>query len=473
LGSPDQPVTRSVTSAQPASNAPPGLQRVLGLRDLVVLVVGTVIGSGIFLVPVAILRLVNNSVALALAVWLAGGVLSLLGALTYGELSALKPNAGGLYVHIRDCFGPFLAFLFGWTLFLVISSGSVATLAVAFSNYLREFVPLNAWMAKAVSVLAIAVIAIVNVRGTRQSANFQNVATLTKVVAILAMSAVLLFFGRHNTLAAGNSSSLASGSSVLSGFGLAMISALWAYEGWQYATFSAGETVNAQRNYPRAFLAGTAVLIFVYVLANLGYFTALGASGVAASNRVAATALATVFNSAVARVVTIAILISIFSAANSVVLTSPRVYYAMARDGLFFRRLAEVHPRFGTPAFAVVTAAAWAAVLAVSGTFEQLLTYVIFIGWIFYGLAAACVFIYRRRTTAAQYSYRVPGYPFTPLVFIAGAALLVLNTIIKEPKNAAVGIGIVLAGAPMYAIWSRRKGVSEPEQSNQAIAEQQ
>ena len=443
------------------------LQRILGLRDLVLLIVGIVIGSGIFLVPGAILRPLGNSVGLAIAVWLTGGVLSLLGALTYGELSSLKPDAGGLYVYIRDCFGPFLSFLFGWTLFLVTSSGSVATLAVAFSNYLAEFVPLNAWMAKVVSVLVIAVIAIVNVRGTRHSADLQNLTTAVKVLAILAMSTALLVFGKNTVSLAGASSQLSSRGSLVSGFGLAMISVLWAYEGWQYATFTAGEAINAQRNYPRAFVAGTGILIFIYVFANLGYIAAIGATGVAASERVAASALATVFNPAVAKLVTITILISIFSAANSVVLTSPRVYYAMAKDGLFFKRLSEVHPRFGTPAFAVIVSAAWSAVLAASGTFEQLLTYVIFIGWIFYGLAAASVFVYRRHSAGTFRSYRVPGYPVTPLVFIAAAAALVLNTIVTQPRRAVVGLGIVLAGAPAFAIWRYLATKASPGDSRQ------
>jgi APA family basic amino acid/polyamine antiporter len=246
-----------------------------------------------------------------------------------------------------------------------------------------------------------------------------------------------------------------------------MISVLWAYEGWQYATFSAGETSDAQRNYPRAFLAGTCILIFIYVFANVGYIAAMGAQGIARSDRVAATALATVFNPIVAKLVTITILVSIFSAANSVVLTSPRVYYAMAKDGLFFRRLSEVHPRFGTPAFAVIAAAAWSAVLAASGTFEQLLTYVIFIGWIFYGLAAASLFVYRKRSAGTSSSYRVPGYPVTPVIFIAAAAVLVLNTVITQPRRAVVGLGIVLAGAPAYAIWRQRAKKTLPGHSRE------
>jgi basic amino acid/polyamine antiporter, APA family len=433
------------------------------MRDLVLLIIGTVIGSGIFLVPGSVLRPVGNSVVLAMIVWLTGGVLSLLGALTYGELSAMQPEAGGLYIFIRDTFGPLLGFLYGWTLFFVISSGSVATLAVAFSNYLSEFTPLSPWAGKLASVLMIVVIAVVNVRGTRQSADLQNITTAIKVSGIVVMSVVLLSFGKTPILSDPSTGSTGHTRSLLSGFGLAMIGVLWAYEGWQYATFSAGESINPQRDFPRAFLIGSAALIGIYLLANFGYLAAIGSEGVAGSNRVAMTAVAAVMGPRLAKLVGLTILVSIFSAANSIILTAPRVYYAMARDGLFFKRLSEVHPRFGTPAFAVISAAIWAAVLASSGTFEQLLTYVIFIGWIFYALAAASVFVYRKRAPDANRPYRVPGYPFTPIVFIAAAMVLVVNTIATQPGRSAVGLGIVCLGIPAYAIWRRMAKRKIPE----------
>ena len=429
------------------------LQRILGTRDLVLMIVGTVIGSGIFLVPGPILRNVGNSVPQALGVWLAGGILSLLGALTYGELSAMKPRAGGLYVYIRDCYGRFPAFLFGWTLFFVISSGSIATLAVAFSNYLGEFVPLSAWATKLVAVLVIIVIATVNVRGTRQSADLMNVTTAIKVAVILVVSALLLWHGTNPILA--TSASTQHTASGIFGFGLAMISVLWAYEGWQYVTYTAGETINPQRTFPLAFLVGTATLIAIYLFANLGYLAALGAQGVADSPRVAAAALGTVFSRGAGKIVALAILISMFSAANSIMLNSPRVYYAMAKDGLFFHSLSRIHPRFGTPALAVVVAAIWSAVLAASGTFEQLLTYVVFIGWIFYALAAGSIFIYRSKFPDAERPYRVPAYPITPIAFIAAAAALVANTVFSQPARAGIGLGIVFLGAPAYLYWRR------------------
>jgi APA family basic amino acid/polyamine antiporter len=433
------------------------LPRTLTFRDLVLLIVGTVIGSGIFLVPGPVLRDVQQHVGLALLVWIVGGVLSLLGALTYGELGAMKPQAGGLYVYIRDTFGRPMAFIYGWALFFMISSGSVATLAVAFGTYLGQIVLLTAFEAKLIAVGMIGVVAAVNVLGTRKSANLQNVATAIKVVAILAMSAVLLL--SHRSVP--SEPVLETGGSLMSGFGLAMISVLWAYEGWQYCTFSAGETVDPQRSFPRAFLVGSISLIVIYVVANLGYVTALGSAGAAASNSVAAEAIRVVLGPFFGKLIAVAILVSIFSAANGLTLTSPRVYYAMANDGFFFRKLAEVHPRFRTPALAVVAGSAWAAVLAASGTFEQLLTYVVFTGWIFYGLGAAAVFVYRRREPDTPRPYRVPGYPFTPLLFVIAAAALVLNTVVAEPRRALVGLVLVITGVPVYLIWQRRGAPSK------------
>ena len=434
-----------------ASNTPGELRAVLGIKDLVLMIIGTVIGSGIFLVPGVVLRAVGNSLPMALLVWMAGGVLSLLGALTYGELSAMKPRTGGLYVYIRDCFGPFPAFLFGWTMFFGISSGSIATLAAAFSNYLSEFVPLSAVGAKVVAVLMILVITAVNIRGTRQSADLLNLTTAIKVAAILLVSGVLLWSGEHSIFS-GNPLPSAQISGV-SGFGLAMVSVLWAYEGWQYVTYIAGETVNPQRTFPIAFLAGTSLLVGIYICANLGYLAALGASGVAASPRVAASALAVVVSHGASRIVAAVILVSIFSAANSIMLNSPRVYYAMAKDGLFFHWLAKVNPRFGTPTLAITVAGMWSALLAASGTFEQLLTYVVFVGWIFYALAAASIFVYRWRAPQAVRPYCVPGYPFTPIIFVAAAMMLVISTIVGQPRRAAIGLVVVFLGAPAYTFW--------------------
>ncbi|MBI4409961.1 MAG: amino acid permease, partial [Gemmatimonadetes bacterium] len=368
------------------------LPRTLRLRDLIPIVVGSVIGSGIFLVPGTVLRQAEGDAGVALLVWLLGGVLSLMGALTYGELGAMNPEAGGLYIYLRDAFGAFVAFVFGWSLFFVIASGAAATLAVAFSFYLQQYVELGPAAAKLASVLMIAVVAALNVRGTRQSAGVQNWSTAIKVAALLAMSIVLLVAGAGLPATRERFFATPVSAELVSGMGLAMIGVLWAYEGWQFVTYSAGETLDAQRTFPRGIAIGTAALIGIYLFANVGYLAALGPAATAGSQRVAADAMGQLLGPAAAQVVAAPILVSIFSAANGITLTAPRVYYAMARDGLFFRRLADVHPRFGTPAAAVVTSSAWAMVLAATGTFEQLLTYVVFAGWIFYGLGAAAVF---------------------------------------------------------------------------------
>ena len=437
---------------QPETNRPT-LKRTLGLRDLILLTVGLVIGSGIFIVPGAVLRQTGGNVTLALLVWLAGGILSLLGALTYGELSALKPKAGGLYVFIRDGFGNLPAFLYGWTLFFVISSGSAATLAVAFSSYFSEIVPLSPLNGKLVAIAMIVVVTVVNVLGTRESANLQGWTTAIKVIAILVMCAVLLAMGRGLTSVSTAGVPDVGVRSLVAGVGLAMIGVLWAYEGWQYVTFSAGESIDAQRNFPRALLIGTAALIGIYLLANLAYLAALGPEKAAQSNSVAAAAVTAVVGRSASRLVAGCILISIFSATNGLTLTAPRVYYAMARDEVFFHQLGEVHPRFRTPAFAIVVSSAWAILLAATGTFEQLLTYVVFTGWLFYALGAASIFVYRRRAAPDGSVYRVPGYPWTPLLFIIAAAALVVNTIVTQIGRAAIGLGIVLIGVPVYFIW--------------------
>ena len=426
------------------------LARTLTKKDLVLLLVGTVIGSGIFLVPGGVLQQSGGHVGLALLVWCLGGVLSLLGALTYGELGAMDPAAGGIYVYIRDAFGRLPAFLYGWTLFFVISSGSLATLAVAFSRYLDQFIDLSPLIARVVSVVLIVVITIINVAGTRRSANVQNWTTGVKVGAIVAMSIALIALGDRAETLVGQPWPEIGAAALISGLGTAMIGVLWAYEGWQYVTFAAGETVAPERNFPRAMFIGTAALIGIYLLPNIAYLAALGPEGVARSDRVASEAVTALMGNTAGNLIAAAILVSIFSAANGLTLTAPRVYFAMAGDRVFFRRLADVHPRFGTPAFAIIVSSAWAVLLAATGTFEQLLTYVVFAGWIFYALGAASIFVYRRTRPAAPRPFSVPFYPLTPLLFILAAAAIVLNTFIAQPGRAAVGLAVVLLGAPAY-----------------------
>ncbi len=431
------------------------LPRVLTAFDIVSLTVGGVIGSGIFIVPAIVFTQTGGALAPALLVWVVGGLLSLFGALTYAELAAMKPESGGLYVFIRDAFGRFPAFLYGWALFVVIATATVATLAVAFATYLREFVDLSPLAAKVVAVAVIAVLAAVNVVGTRHSANMQNWTTAIKVGAILIMSVLLIAGGKElpNTSLA----MPALDAPLLIGMGAAMLGVLWAYEGWQPVTYAAGETIDAQRNFPRGIIIGTIALIGIYLLANIAYVAALGVDRGMASERIASEAVSAIAGPGAGKLVALAILVSMFSAANATVLTATRVYFAMAQDGLFFKRMGSVHPRWKTPAFAIVACCAWAAALAASGTFEELLTYVVFVGWVFYSIGAASVFWYRRHAPAAERPFRVPGYPWTPLLFIAIASVIVINTVWQQPGRAALGAGIVLLGIPVYAFWNRRK----------------
>jgi len=431
------------------------LNRTLNLRDLILIVIGTVIGSGIFLVPGPVLRQTGGSVGVSLLVWFAAGVLSLLGALTYGEMGAAKPDAGGLYVYLRDALGPLPAFLYGWTMFFVMSTGSCATLAVAFTNYLGQFVTLSPIAGKVVAILMILVVMIINVRGTRQGANVQGVATAIKVAAILVMSVMLIAVG-HGFAATPNLWPAQWNGSLLTGIGFAMISVLWAYEGWQYVTFSAGETKNPQRVFPLGIGVGTALLIGIYLLANVGYIAALGADGAVKSDRIAAEAMGALFGPAAGKLIAAVILVSMFSAANGLTLTAPRLYYSMSRDGVFFKKLAEVHPRFNTPAIAIVASSIWAMVLAATGSFERLLTYVVFVGWIFYALGALAIFAYRRREPNMPRPFLTPGYPITPILFVLSAAAIVINTIWTQPKNVIFALALMLLGVPAYYVWRSR-----------------
>ncbi len=438
-----------------------GLRRTLGFTDLLLLTLGTVIGSGIFIVPGVVLKQTQGHLGVALSVWVVGGVVSFLGALTYAELGAMTPEAGGLYAYIRDAFGPLPAFLYGWTSFLVIASGSVATLAVAFSAYLGQLVPIGPVGAKVASTLMIVVITVVNVRGTRQSATVENSATTIKVGALLLIGIALAVAG-HAWPAPATLWPPALTSSVMSGFGAAMIGVLWAYEGWQYVTFSAGETRDPQRVFPRAIAVATFALIVLYLLANVGYVAAIGPAAASQSSHVAADATAAVFGSFSGKLLSVLALVSIFSATNGLVLTAPRLYFAMARDGLFFARLAKVSERFGTPASAIVLLSCWSVLLALTGTFEQLLTYVVFAGWIFYGLGALAVFASRRRFPDAVRPFRTPGYPVTPVLFALAAALLVGNTLFEQTRQAAIGLTVVLLGTPVYFLWRSRRREVEP-----------
>ena len=437
------------------------LVRTLRLRDLFLLFVGSVIGSGIFLTPGLILRQLDGSVGFSLLVWLVGGILSLLGALTYAELAAANPEAGGLYCYIRDGFGRVPAFLYGWCLFVVIASGTIAALARAFTRYLAEIVPLSPTGSTFISVLMIAVVTAVNVWGTRKSSDLQNWTTLVKAALVVLLSAVLFSLGHHYSDLPPALGTTQHGFAFASNFGLAMIAVLWAYEGWQFGTYSAGEVLQPQKCFPRAFLLGSITLTALYLVAVCAYLVALGPVAATASDAIAATAVKVVLGPWAGRIVAVTILISTFSATNSVILTAPRVFYAMANDNLFFKKLGEVHPRFQTPAAAIVALGVWSCVLASIGKFAELADGVIFIGWIFYGLAAAAIFPLRRASKGLPLPYRVPGYPWTPILFVLAATAIVANAVIlafidpTQFRYLVVAIALFLLGLPAYFLWRK------------------
>ena len=439
---------------------PNELRRSLGFTDLMLITIGTVIGSGIYLVPSGVLRQTGGHTGLAFTVWAVAGFLSLLGALTYAELGAMKPEAGGLYAYLRDAFGPLPAFLYGWASFLVIASGSIAALAVAFASYLSPLLPFRV-PGPVLSVAVIVVVALINIRGTRGSATVQNWTTGAKFGVLFLLSLVLTLRGTGGAGLPAAPIEVPNGS-LAAGFGAAMIGVLWAYEGWQYVTFSAGEAKDPQRTFPRAISIATFLLIVLYLMANLGYVRALGPAGAANSERIAADAIGTILGPVAGAVVSALILVSIFSALNGLVLTTPRMYYAMARDGLFFQKLTAVHPRFGTPVFAILALAGWGAGLAATGTFSQLLTYAVFTGWIFYALGALAVMMMRRSEPNAVRPFRVPGYPVTPILFVVATAALVINTIATQPGISSIGLAFVALGAPVFFIWRSRDRASVP-----------
>lgn len=437
------------------------LPRVLGLWDIVSIVIGGVIGSGIFLVPKDIAREVQAPL-LIMAVWAVGGILSLFGALSFGELGAAMPDAGGVYVYLREAYGSAVAFLFGWTLFLVIDSGAIATLTVAFSTkYLPHFVALSPAAQKIVSAALILFLMAVNLVGVRAGANLQNFLTIIKFVGLVGVCGVIFIFAKdgHTSNFVQPAGKLSAG--LLGPFGVALIASLWAYKGWEAATYSAGETKNPQRNLPLGILIGSVACVVLYIIAQLAYLYVIPASGIAQSDRIAADAMYKVVGGIGASVISFIILFSIAGAANQNFLCSPRVYFAMAKDGLFFKKVAVVHPKYLTPHVSIIAIGVWSAILSLTGTFEQLFTYVVFGQWLFFGLTVAAVIILRRKKPDLPRPYKTWGYPVTPIIFILASMFIAVSSLLSQFKNAMFGLAIILLGLPFYFFWkSRSRGAA-------------
>ncbi len=430
------------------------LKRILTSRAVAILTIGSVIGSGIFVVPSAVLRDSGGSVGLATIVWIVGGILSFLGALTYGELAAMNPGTGGLYLYLRDAFGSAIAFAYGWTLFVVIGSGTVAALAVASSTYLAVWVPMSPRTQTMVGCFFALLVSVINVFGTKQSAGLLKIGTGIKLGALALLIVGLPALGSGFSTVDRVWPALGT-PGLAASTGLALVSVLWAYEGWTYLTFMTGETIEPQRNFPRGLAMGVFGLIVIYVLASLAYVAALGPAAVMASNRVAADAAGAIFGGSWAKVISIPIIISMLTAAQANSMMAARVYFAMANDGVFFKPMAKVHPRFGTPAFALLAAGAWSAILAASGAFDVLLQYVVFVGWLFYSLGGLAVIALRRSRPDAVRLFRVPGYPYTPFLFVLAGFAIVVNTVVQSPQKGLIGLGATAAALPIYLLWRR------------------
>jgi APA family basic amino acid/polyamine antiporter len=442
----------------PASKAPE-LARVLGLFSIIGIIVGAMIGSGIFINPAKVARDVGTP-ELMLLVWIVGGMLSFFGALAVSELAAAYSQAGGIYIYLREAYGPLVAFLFGWTLFLVIESGTIATLAVGFSSlYLPYFFQLTALQTKVVAISLIAILAAVNILGVRKGAFLMNFLTSIKFIGLIGVCAVVFLFAggsAANFVSAGPAAP--AGGGLPGRFGVALVAALWAYKGWEASTYSAGEVRNPQRTIPLGLFIGTLAVVFLYILANLAYLYVFPAPRMAASGRIAADVMQAAVGPLGASVVTLIILLSMAGTANGHILTTPRVFYAMARDGLFFKGVAKVHPRYLTPWVSIAMLSGWAALLSLSGTFEQLFSYVIFGFWIFMGLTVAGVIILRRKRPDLPRPYRTWGYPLTPFLFILSSVYLTVNSLVRTFRNSAIGLGLITMGIPVYFFWKRRRG---------------
>ena len=461
-----------------------GLRKGIRLIDAIMLVVGMMIGSGIFIVSSDIARTVNSP-ALLFAVWGIVGVMTIIAALSYGELAAAMPEAGGQYVFLREAYGKVTAFLFGWSFFLVIATGIFAAVAMAFAKYVGVLVP---WVAsnnilfaigpivltseRLVAMSAIVLLTYVNCRGLGAGVVVQNVFTFLKTFALIALIIAGITIGRNAHVVSANFTDMMAGSSsgmaLIMAMGAAMIGAIFSMDAWSFVCFTAAEVKNPQKNLPRALLFGTGLVVVIYLLANVAYMFVLPMLGdpngvdimsrgiqYASSDRVATAVAETMLGSSGLYVIALAIVISTFGCVNGTILTSARVFYAMARDGLFFKAVSKIDPVTRVPKRALVYGCIWACILTMTGTFGDLLDYSMFITLIFYALTIAGIFVLRRTRPDMERPYRAWGYPWLQLIYITFALSVVVILLIKRPNFTVPGLLIVLSGLPVYFIWRK------------------
>lgn len=421
-------------------------------------VIGGIIGGGIFRTPAPVAERLHST-GMIHGVWALGGVIALLGAFCFGELAARRPRAGGGYVYLRETLGPLPAFLYGWTLLLVIATGAIAAVGVTFADYLRAFVGIGPAWTVPLAIGAIVFLSAINYRGVHLGATTQNLFTVLKLAGIAALVVAGAFLAGSGTPALATLAPAPSDQgtwSMVRLIGMALVPVLFTYGGWQQTNFIAEEVTDAERTLPRALVIGVAGVTVAYLLANLTYLRVLGVEGLSVSTAPAADVMTGLFGSRGGGIfISAVIAISAFGFLNLVILATPRVFQAMAADGLFLPSLARLHPRYRTPGAAILVQGAWAIVLTLSGTFSQLVDYVTFGDWIFFGLTVSGLFIYRARDGAGERSphhsgFRVPGYPVTPALFIVACLWVVAGSVSANPKNALIGVGLISLGIPVY-----------------------
>lgn len=432
--------------------AQPRLARQLGLFDATMIVMGGIIGSGIFMNPAVVAQQVHTP-TLILGAWLVGGVIAVCGAFIWAELAANMPEVGGQYAYLREAYHPLFGFLYGWVLLLVIQTGGMAAVSITFARYFLELTHVQApdWL---IAVAALGVLTLINCLGVRFGGRTQSVLMVLKIIAIFSLIAFGFFAFPIGT------TSLSPARDSLTDFGAALVPVLFAYGGWQTANFIAAEVREPRRDLPRALLLGVAGVVALYTLVNIVCLRVLGPADLAATSTPATAVMNAVLGPRGATLVAAAIAISTLGFLSQSILTAPRVYFAMANDGLFFRSVARVSPRTRVPVIAIVLQSIWTIVIALSGRYEQILNYVVSMDFIFFGLTASTLFVFRRRSASGsqtQNASRTPGHPWTTAIFVAVCWLVVANTIYRYPGNTLVGMAILLAGVPAYWIWSSLK----------------
>ena len=440
--------TGAPAGTPPHAAADGRLPRRLGAWSTAAVTVGIMIGSGIFRVPAAAAAQTGSPEAMLL-VWVVGGLVAMCGALALAEVAALFPNAGGMYVYLREAYGPLTAFLFGWLYLVVVPTGAGA-IALVFAEYLGRLVPLGPSPVRLVAAATIVLLAAAQYRSVRFGAAIQNVSTAAKVLAILALTAAAFLLGAPGAGAWGGAPLHPP---TWSGFGLGLVTVLWAYNGWQDVTCLSGEVRDPGRSLPRALVGGTLAVVAIYLAVNAAYLRVLPLDEMARSPLVASEMAVRLVGPAGAALVAALVCVSTFGALNAVLMAIPRVFWAMADDGLFFRTVAAVHPRYRTPHMAVSAMAVLAIVYLVFHTFEQLIEAFILASLPFWGLSVASVIVLRRTRPELPRPYRTPGYPVVPLLFVLAMVALVANSLYQHPDVTATSIGAVAAGVPLYYVW--------------------